>query len=178
MTLLPANATPFERAIEASVARISDVPVPLRQLVNPDTCPPDQLPFLAWALSIDTWDSDWPDTIKRARVRSAIMIQRRKGTAASLRDVVTSFGGAVALREWWQMDPPGPAHTFSLVVSLDGIVRPEASAAYADAVIAEVARTKPVRSHFTFSQALSAAGAFGPVAAARPAIHARLMLAA
>ncbi|VXC79810.1 phage tail protein I [Sphingomonas sp. 8AM] len=178
MTLLPPNSTPVERSIEASVARISDVPVPLRQLVNPDTCPPGQLPFLAWALSIDTWDSDWPDTIKRARVRSAISIQRRKGTAASLREVVASFGGAVAVREWWQLTPPGPAHTFSLVVSLDGIVRPEASAAYADAVISEVARTKPARSHFTFSQALSTAGALGFVAAARPAVHARLMLAA
>lgn len=178
MTLLPPSATPFERAVEASIARISDVPVPLRQLVDPDTCPADQLPFLAWALSIDSWDSDWPETIKRARVRSAIMIQRRKGTAASLRDVVSSFGGAVALREWWQTEPPGPAHTFALVVSLDGIVRPEATAAYADAVITEVARTKPVRSHFTFSQALSAAGALGLVAAARPAVHARLTLAA
>ncbi|MFK3888477.1 phage tail protein I [Sphingomonas sp. NPDC079357] len=178
MTLLPANATALERAIEASVARISDVPVPLRQLVNPDTCPADQLPFLAWAVSIDTWESDWPDAIKRARVRSAISIQRRKGTVASLREVIASFGGAVAVREWWQMIPPGPAHTFALIVSLDGIVRPEATAAYAEAVIAEVERTKPARAHFTFSQALSATGALGPVAAARPALHARLSLAA
>lgn len=178
MTLLPPNATALERAIEASVARISDVPVPLRQLVDPDTCPADQLPFLAWALSIDIWDSDWPDAIKRARVRSAITIQRRKGTVASLRDVIASFGGAVAVREWWQLTPPGPPHTFALIVSLDGIVRPEATAGYADAVIAEVARTKPARAHFTFSQALSASGAIGPVAAVRPAVHARLTLAA
>lgn len=178
MSLLPPNATPLERGIEGATARLSDVPVPLRDLVNPDTCPIDLLPYLAWALSIDTWSSEWPDAIKRARVRSAIAIQRRKGTAASVRDVIASFGGAVAIREWWQSEPRAVPHTFSLIVSLDGIVRLEATAAYADAVIAEVTRTKPVRSHFTFSQALTTSGSFGVVAAARPAVFRRLALAA
>ncbi|RZA27324.1 MAG: phage tail protein I, partial [Proteobacteria bacterium] len=40
-------------------------------------------------------------------------IQRRKGTASSVRDVVRSFGGSLALREWWQMAPRGDPHTFS-----------------------------------------------------------------
>jgi len=150
----------------------------LRTLVDPDRCPLDLLPYLAWAVSIDTWDSGWPESIKRARVRAAITIQRRKGTAASVRAVVASFGGAVAVREWWQMEPRGAPHTFGLVVSLDGIVRPEATAAYADAVIAEVGRAKPVRSSFTFSQAIATAGAVGPVGAGRAATFVRIQLAA
>jgi phage tail P2-like protein len=174
MTLLPPNATPLERAVEQTTARLSDVPVPIALIADPDRCPVALLPYLAWALSIDTWSADWPEAVKRARVRSAIAIQRRKGTAASVRDVVASFGGGVALREWWQTEPRGRPHTFDLVVSLDGVVRPEATAAYADAVIGEVARTKPVRSAFTFSQALTAEGAMGAIAAARPAIFARL----
>lgn len=178
MTLLPPNATPLERAIDAAGARVTDIPVPLRRLWNPDTCPAALLPYLAYALSIDSWSSDWPEAVKRARIRAAIAIQRRKGTAASIRDVIRSFGGAVAIREWWQMDPPGEPHTFALTVSLDGIVRPEATAAYADAVIGDVARTKPVRSQFVFSQALAAAGAIGGTAAARPATFARLQLVA
>ncbi|MDH4743153.1 phage tail protein I [Sphingomonas sp. CBMAI 2297] len=175
-SLLPPNATKLERAIETAMARLADLPVPLRQLVSPDHCPLDLLPYLAWALSIDSWSSDWPEPVKRARVRRAIEIQRRKGTAESVRAVVESFGGAVALREWWQTTPRGEPHTFNLAVTLSGAGGTEASAAFADAVIAEVRRTKPVRSHFTYTQGVSFARKVGIVAAARPAIFARLSL--
>ena len=178
MSLLPPNATPLERALEVATARAAKVPAPLRDLWNADSCPAELLPFLAWALSIDTWSADWPESVQRARVRSAIAIQRRKGTAQSVRDVVESFGGAVALREWWQTTPRAEPHTFSLVVSLTGADGEPASAAFADAVIDEVSRTKPVRSHFTFTQAIRAAGAMVAVAAARPAAFARLALIA
>lgn len=178
MTLLPRNASELERALEASMARLADVPVPLRDLWNPDTCPVELLPYLAWALSIDSWSSAWSETVKRARVRQALAIQRRKGTSSSVRDVIESFGGVVAIREWWQMAPPGEPHTFSLVLNVTDDQGAPADAGYVDAVIAEVYRTKPVRSHFTFSQALSTAGALGLVAAARLAVHARLSLAA
>jgi len=178
VTLLPPNASAVERALEASTARLSGVPVTLRQLVDPWTCPLHILPYLAWALSIDTWDSDWPEAVKRARVAQAISIQRRKGTASSVRDVVRSFGGSLAIREWWEMTPRGDPHTFQIVLSLTGIVRGSRTAAYTDAVIAEIQRTKPVRSHFTFTQAIEAAGGMRAVAAARPATFARLTLVA
>jgi phage tail P2-like protein len=178
MSLLPPNSTALERAIETATARISDVPTPLRALWNPDTCPAELLPYLAFALSIDSWSSDWPEAIRRERIRQAIPIQRRKGTASAVRDAVASFGGSVALREWWQTTPKGAPHTFSLVLSLDGVTGPVASAAYVDQVIAEVRRTKPARSHFTFTQGLSTRGAAAVVGAARPAVFARLQLAA
>jgi hypothetical protein len=56
-------------------------------------------------LSLDNWSTDWPESIKRERVRKAIAIARRKGTAESVRSVVASFGGSVAIREWWQSEP-------------------------------------------------------------------------
>ncbi len=178
MTLLPPNASPLERALDHAVARISDVPTPLRDLWNPDTCPVGLLPYLAYALSIDSWSSDWPETIKRRRVRQALAIQRRKGTSASVRDVIESFGGGVAIREWWQMQPPGDPHTFSLVLNITDQAGVPADAAFVDAVIAEVYRTKPVRSHFTFSQAVNATAGIASVAAIRPAILARLTMTA
>ncbi len=178
VTLLPPNATALERAIEAGMAQLADVPVPLRTLWNPDTCPVELLPYLAWALSIDTWSSEWSETVKRARVRQALPIQRRKGTASSVRDVVESFGGSVAVREWWQMTPPGDPHTFNLLLNITDQSGAPVDAAFVDAVIAEVYRTKPVRSHFTFSQALNATAGIVPVAAARPAVFARLTMTA
>jgi len=178
MTLLPRNATELERALEASMARLADVPVPLRDLWNPDTCPVELLPYLAWALSIDSWSSAWSETVKRARVRQALAIQRRKGTSSSVRDVIESFGGVVAIREWWQMEPPGEPHTFSLVLNVTDDQGAPADASYVDAVIAEVYRTKPVRSHFTFSQALNASAQLGVIGGARPAAFVRLSFSA
>lgn len=177
-SLLPPNSTALERALEAATARLGALPVPLRSLVDPDTCPLPLLPYLAWAVSIDAWSSDWPEPVKRARVRRAIEIQRLKGTAASVRAVVESFGGGVALREWWQLDPPGPPHSFTMAVELSGRDGTPATAAFADAVINEVRRTKPVRSSFTFTQGVRFSGAAGLIAAARPVIFTRLSLAA
>lgn len=177
-SLLPRNSTAGERAIEAAAARVGDVPTPLRDLWNPNTCPAELLPWLAWALSIDAWKSYWPEHVKRARIRTAIEIQRRKGTAQSVRQVVTAFGGAVQLREWWQLDPPGPPHTFEMVLTLSGEGGDIATAQYVDDVIAEVSRTKPVRSHFTFTQGLQGIGGVGIAAGARTAVYRRLQLQA
>ncbi|MEW5250742.1 phage tail protein I [Microbulbifer discodermiae] len=177
-SLLPANATDAERALEAATARIAEVPVPLRQLWNPDSCPAELLPWLAWALSIDAWKDYWPEQVKRERIRNAIQIQRTKGTAYSVCTVVQSFGGAVQLSEWWQQDPPGAPHTFAMWLTLNGSGGQEASAQYVDDVIAEVERTKPVRSHWSFTQGVEARGCIGFAAAARPAVYRRLQLQA
>ncbi|MDA5192800.1 phage tail protein I [Govanella unica] len=173
-SLLPPNATKLERALEAATTRLSDINTNLRVLWSPSECPEALLPWLAWSLSLDSWSTDWPVAIKRERIRRALDIARRKGTAESVRSVVQSFGGSVALREWWQLDEPGPPHTFALVLNLNGEGGSPATAAFVNAVIAEVSRTKPVRSHFTFTQGLSAAAPIGLIAAVRPVTYARL----
>lgn len=177
VSLLPPVSTALERAIETVATGLLQVPVPIRAAWSPQHCPAGLLPWLAWGLSIDNWSSDWPLAVKRARVAAAIPIARQKGTAASVRSVVASFGGSVAIREWWQETPRGDPHTFSLLLNLDQDGAP-ASAEFVDQVIGEVLRVKPVRSHFTFTQGLSARGHVGVAAAARPAITARLLLAA
>lgn len=172
-SLLPPGSTPLERALEQVAAGLLDIPVPIRSVWSPDSCPVELLPWLAWGLSLDNWSSDWSEAIKRERVRRAISVARQKGTAASVRTVVAGFGGSVAIREWWQMAPKGDPHTFSLLLNLDQQGVP-ASAAFVDQVIAEVNRVKPVRSHFTFTQGLTARGSIGMLGVARPAIFARV----
>lgn len=172
-SLLPPGSTALEKALEQVAAGMFDLPTPIRSVWSPDNCPIGLLPWLAWGLSLDNWSSDWTEGIKRERVRKAIPIARQKGTAASVRAVVQSFGGSVAIREWWQMEPKGDPHTFSLVLNLDQNGAP-ASAAFVDQVIAEVGRAKPVRSHFTFTQGITAKANVGLIAAVRPTIYARL----
>lgn len=173
-SLLPPNATATEQAIEAVTEGTTRLPVPLRELWNPDTCPAELLPWLAWALSLDTWKDYWPDAVKRQRIKAAITIQRQKGTVKSVRDVVDSFGGDLALKEWWQQDPPRPPHTFDLVLEVGSAF--DVTDEYQLDIIKEVDRTKPVRSHYTLSLAMQAESDIGAVAAARVINYRRLQL--
>jgi phage tail P2-like protein len=91
-SLLPPSATDQERAIANSLARLSDVPVPIRTLYNAATCPLALLPWLAWAYSVGEWDSEWPEATKRAVIASSVAVHRIKGTPASIQMALTAAG--------------------------------------------------------------------------------------
>jgi phage tail P2-like protein len=177
-SLLPINAASQERALEAASSRLADIPVPLRSLWDPATCPVPLLPWLAWALSIDTWSPGWPEPVKRARIARAIEIQRKKGTLAGIRAVVEIFGGAVSIIEWWQKTPRGTPHTFEITLQLGQIAGAPAPAELIEDVITEIRRAKPARSHFEFLLGIEATAREGLIAVARPNIYARLSAAA
>ncbi len=172
-SLLPPGSTALQKALERVGSEMLDIPILVRAVKSADESPLQFLPWLAWERSLDNWSSDWSEAVRRERVRQAIPIARRKGTAASVRAVVQSFGGSVALREWWQMEPKGVPHTFDLVLNLEQKGAP-ASAAFVDQVIAEVSRAKPVRSHFTFTQGVNVEADVGLIATIRPTLFARL----
>lgn len=146
--LLPPNATPAERALSRVMARIGDVSIPHRSLWNPATCPAELLPWLAWGLSIDRWRSDWSEAQKRLEVARAIDLQRRKGTPASVEQVLASFDPLIRMAEWFEMDPPGTPHTFEVVIPLDGEPLPRSTAEFARELVRDIYRIKPARSHF------------------------------
>lgn len=167
-SLLPPTSTAQELAAEQAMSRIADIPIDLNAtLWNPMICPPYQLPFMAWGLSIDAWDENWPLAVRRQRVASALDIQRRKGTVKAVRDVVSSFGGSMVLREWWQTSPRGAPYTFDIIITVGGSFG-AMPASYIDDIIAEVGRTKPVRAHFTVTQGLTANTGILLAAAGRP----------
>lgn len=177
-SLLPPNATKLERALEATTARVGDVPLPLRPLWNPATCPIEILPWLAWSLSIDFWDPEWPEAFKRAQVAGAIAFHRRKGTRGAVREVVETYDVGITISEWFEQDPPASPYTFQIDLPLTGDDGDIGSAAFAERVASEVARTKPVRAHFDFRQRLGTGGGVGLTGAARGAIYARLPMSA
>ena len=116
--LLPGNDTPLERYAAQALAQIQRVPIPLRQLCNPNTCPVDLLPYLAWAFSVDRWDSKWTEAAKRAAIRSSHYIHSRKGTIGALRRVVEPLGYLIEVLEWWQTTPNGVPGTFAIKVGV------------------------------------------------------------
>lgn len=116
--LLPPSATQLERRFATVGAAISDIPVPLATLMNPDTIRLDLLPWLAWHLGIDAWENTWPEAQRRDVVRNAIQFARQKGTIAAVRRAIAPIGELIEVIEWWQETPPARRGTFRMRVGV------------------------------------------------------------
>jgi len=171
VTLLPPNATPLERALEAATARIGDVTAPIDTLLDPATIDADWLPWLGWGLSLDSWDADWSEAVKRQAVASSIALHRIKGTRVSVETVLHRFDQLAYVVEWFEAKPRAAPHTFEIILPLtvDGTAPSgtRATAAFAETIIREVSRTKPLREHFRLVQHLAVAGTIGVMGVVR-----------
>ncbi|MGQ7247197.1 phage tail protein I [Halomonas sp. V046] len=116
--LLPSNGTALERAAAEALAKIQRVPVPLRDLWRPATCPAHLLPYLAWAFSVDRWDPTWTVATKRGVIAQAFYVHRKKGTISALRRVVEPLGYLLEVVEWWETSPEGIPGTFALRIGV------------------------------------------------------------
>ena len=115
--LLPYNATDQERALANTIARISEVPVVVREVWNPDTCPSNVLPWLAWAFSVDDWDTNWTDEQKRNVIKQSVYSQRIKGTIGAVTRQLAALGYDIKILEWWQKEPEGEPYTFDVYIT-------------------------------------------------------------
>ncbi len=100
-SLLPPNATAFERALEQIVrTHLAEIPVELIfRRWDPAHCPAAHLGWLAWDMSVDFWQADWPDDTKRAVIRQSVPVHRHKGTLGSLRTALEAEGYQVEITE-------------------------------------------------------------------------------
>lgn len=118
-SLLPPSSTAWMRGAEGATARLSAITVALRTLWTPTTCPVDLLPYLAWALSVDRWDKNWPAERKIAAIQRSYWLHRRKGTRAAVRRVIEDMGFSATFAEWFDVgDEPG---TFRLEVDVNEV---------------------------------------------------------
>lgn len=100
--LLPPNTTSLERDLESIIARATKVPTQLGHLWNPETCPSELLPWLAWSLSIDSWDNNWTIRTKREKIKQAIEVHRYKGTVGAVKRALKPLGVTLDFIEWFQ----------------------------------------------------------------------------
>lgn len=165
MSLLPPNATMLERALEAGAARIGDVTAPIDTLVDPATIAASALPWLAYGLSVDFWDTTWSEAMKRRAVSESIAQHKIKGTRASVEHVLARVDALAMVLEAYE-DPARLApHTFEVHLPLvtepgsAGGVR--ANAPIIDDIIAQVTAVKPLREHLTVVQSLTLTSGVG-----------------
>ena len=100
-----------------TVARVSDVPVVVREIWNPDTCPENVLPWLAWAFSVDDWDTNWTTEQKRQTIKQSIVSQRIKGTTGAVKKQLSALGYDVQIIEWFKQTPVGEPYTFEVYIT-------------------------------------------------------------
>ena len=108
VSLQPINRTDLEVLLEeAGADRIAGIPVPIRDMDDPDKIPADALPFLAWARAVGVWDDNWPGWLKRKAIRNSVYLRQRTSTleayegwldllGADVVDVIAPPGGCFA----------------------------------------------------------------------------------
>ncbi|WP_342326413.1 phage tail protein I [Klebsiella michiganensis] len=153
-SLLPPSSGDWLRYTEAGTARLSAITVALRTLWTPTACPVDLLPYLAWALSVDRWDKDWPAERKIAAIQRSYWLHRRKGTRAAVRRVIEDMGFSATFAEWFDVgDKPG---TFRLEVDINEVGLTQKTLAELNRLIDDA---KPVSRHLSrFSVAVKVRG--------------------
>lgn len=116
--LLPPNASKQERAVSLATARIGDIEVPTGDIYDPMVCPLDLLPWLAWAMNVESWDSGWSESQKRNTIKEQFKIHKLKGTVGSVKRTANAFGVNVVIQEWFQKTPIGTPYNFTAEISI------------------------------------------------------------
>jgi phage tail P2-like protein len=129
----------------------------------------DLLPWLAWTLSVETWNSNWPEKTKRAVISGAVESARKKGTKQSVEDALAALGASSVMVEWFEKSPAGAPHTFEI-----NLVAADASLEMQAAMVAEIERTKPLRSHYSLNYGVAVTGGINLSGVLRPVVFTRL----
>ncbi|NKD88770.1 phage tail protein I [Haematospirillum sp. 15-248] len=144
--LLPPSASHLERLLaDVDAVRLNALDIAIRDIWNPAACPAPFLPWLAWALSVDVWNPDWPEARKRAVIAASFQVHRHKGTRRAVREALEALDVDVTLTEWFEADPPAPVHTFTAEIATPGPVSP----ALSEEALSMIRASKNVRSHLT-----------------------------
>ncbi|GHB34084.1 hypothetical protein GCM10007094_23920 [Pseudovibrio japonicus] len=170
--LIGQQATPYMRAwLTAEIATLMvHSPERIGDFWNPWKCPVELLPWLAWALSVDVWDEDWPEVIKRRVIASSPMVHRIKGSVQSTEDALAAMVGKPRISEWWEQEPPKKRGTFEVTTYVneqhsEGL--PLLSERLQRQVIESIYATKPKSRQFTYRLGVDLKSELGVGAKAR-----------
>ncbi|WDE04673.1 phage tail protein I [Thalassomonas viridans] len=172
-SLLPPNATTLESHLEQVIKAATDLPVPVSRLWEPEACPLSLLPWLAWAFSVDEWDDNWPEHIKRQVVQNSFDVHRYKGTPYAVQQALDGLNIKTQLREWWAPDGSQTPGTMTVVALINENLTDNDDGLITREMLEQVTRVvKSARRgviHFDVELGLSLEENFALAAAASPA---------
>ena len=142
--LLPPSSTASERAISTATGKISEIPVPIRDVWSPAACHTSIIPWLAWAFSVDEWSNAWTEEQKRDSISQSVSVHRKKGTIGAVIEALNALGLGAKVQEWFNQIPQGAPYTYKLKIDVDqaGLTTQQMSK-----VLDVVDTTKNLRSH-------------------------------
>lgn len=114
-SLLPANSSALERALDLGFAKLLDrIAPPFPELMNPDATPAEFLPYLGADRGVSEWSSDAPESEKRLTVALAWPTKRQAGTRKALEGAVMGLQLVPEVRAWFEQVPPGAPYSFTV----------------------------------------------------------------
>lgn len=140
---IEATAKAFDEQIQALVKRQSRVHL----LSNIDNLSSIELDHLAVQYDLDVWRDTWPLAMKQSVLKTSIQIKRKKGTVAAVEDALSAIGSVASIVEWWQTEPKGKPHTFTIYATqseFEGTITDEMQ----EDLVAMIDDAKPLRSHY------------------------------
>ena len=155
--LLPYNATQLEKNIEQVLAnKYLDVDaLVIKKLSDPDNCPVEFLPWLAFAESVDVWNDGWPEDTKRAVIANAKLAHQHKGTDGGLQDALNALGVNVRITPWYKMQPEGDVGTADITLFFASSFNTTGSTLFDSAILDNVKQTidshKRLSMHYTLN---------------------------
>lgn len=143
-TLLPVNATDGERALEEVMSHVGDELIDIRTVKNPDTCPLELLPWLAWECAVTYWDENWTEAQQRSVIRNAAAVNKSRGTLGAVKQALAAVDRTVDIIEWFNDTPIAAAYTFRAVVYGNSITDDELQK-----IVSQITDAKNARSFLT-----------------------------
>lgn len=140
-TLLPPNPTKGELASEQVMAHVGDELLDVRIVKNPDLCPAELLPALAWEFGVTYWEEGWTETQKRKVIKNAAVINKKRGTPWAVKQALAVVGREIQLVEWFNDTPKAPPYTFRLIILGESITPEEMQKTVRQAIDAKNARS-------------------------------------
>ncbi|QHA81227.1 phage tail protein I [Pseudomonas mediterranea] len=114
-SLLPANSSALERALDLGFARLLErIDPPFPELMNASQTPSSFLPYLAADRGVSEWDAAASDLEKRLTVSLSWQIQRQAGTRQALNRAVESLGFTPHVTAWYEQQPNAHPYTFDV----------------------------------------------------------------
>jgi phage tail P2-like protein len=114
-SLLPANSSALERALDLGFAKMLDrVAPPFPDLMNPQETPAEFLPYLGADRGVSEWSSEAPVAEKRLTVALAWPTKRQAGTRKALESAVRGLQLTPEVRAWFEQAPLGVPYSFAV----------------------------------------------------------------
>ncbi|SIO94663.1 phage tail protein I [Vibrio spartinae] len=150
---LPPSASRLERVLEQIFwEEIQLIERDIQDFLNPRECRLDLLPYLAWELSVDDWNDDWDESIKRSACAKALTIHMYKGTRGGVESALAALGVSTELTEWFEASPPLKPGRFEVTAWANKNLASGQASFLSDAMYQQIRsaidNAKNVRSHY------------------------------